>query len=52
MHGQIQLFREHGLADFRELLARVARDPALFDASIPYRASDHDPVIVGLDLTN
>lgn len=28
------------------------RDPALFDATVPYRASDHDPVIVGLDLSN
>jgi len=28
------------------------RDPALFDASIPYRASDHDPIVIGLDLTN
>ncbi|MBT8107857.1 MAG: ExeM/NucH family extracellular endonuclease [Gammaproteobacteria bacterium] len=28
------------------------RDPSLFDASIPYRAADHDPVIVGLDLVN
>ena len=28
------------------------RDANLFDASSPYRASDHDPVIVGLDLTN
>ena len=27
------------------------RDPALFDPDSPYRASDHDPVIVGLDLT-
>ena len=26
------------------------RDPALFDPDTPYRASDHDPVIVGLDL--
>jgi predicted extracellular nuclease len=26
------------------------RDPGLFDASTPYRASDHDPLIVGLDL--
>ncbi len=26
------------------------RDPSLFDASVPYRASDHDPVIVGLEL--
>ena len=28
------------------------RDPALFDVNSPYRASDHDPVIVGLDLAN
>ena len=28
------------------------RDANLFDANIPYRASDHDPVIIGLDLTN
>jgi predicted extracellular nuclease len=28
------------------------RDPALFDPDNPYRASDHDPVIVGLDLVN
>ncbi len=28
------------------------RNPNLFDASMPYRASDHDPVVVGLDLTN
>jgi len=27
------------------------RNPALFDASTPYRASDHDPVIVGIDLS-
>lgn len=27
------------------------RDADLFDASSPYRASDHDPVIVGLELT-
>ncbi len=27
------------------------RNPSLFDAAVPYRASDHDPVIVGLDLT-
>ncbi len=26
------------------------RNPALFDATSPYRASDHDPVIIGLDL--
>ena len=28
------------------------RDPGLFDGSTPYRASDHDPVVIGLDLTN
>ena len=28
------------------------RDPALFDAASTYRASDHDPIIIGLDLTN
>ena len=28
------------------------RDPTLFDANSPYRASDHDPVIIGLELTN
>ena len=26
------------------------RDPAIFDSSVPYRASDHDPIVVGLDL--
>jgi hypothetical protein len=28
------------------------RDADLFDPNSPYRASDHDPVIIGLDLTN
>ncbi len=28
------------------------RDPALFDSGTPYRASDHDPIIVGLDLVS
>jgi len=27
------------------------RDPGLFDATTPYRGSDHDPLIIGLDLT-
>ncbi|MDH3373551.1 MAG: ExeM/NucH family extracellular endonuclease [Gammaproteobacteria bacterium] len=27
------------------------RDPGLFDSGTPYRASDHDPLIIGLDLT-
>lgn len=26
------------------------RDPGIFDGSVPYRSSDHDPVVVGLDL--
>jgi predicted extracellular nuclease len=26
------------------------RDPTLFDSATPYRASDHDPLIIGLDL--
>jgi predicted extracellular nuclease len=28
------------------------RDPDLFDASSPYRSSDHDPLIIGLNLLN
>ena len=28
------------------------RDPTLFDGTTPYRTSDHDPVVIGLDLTN
>jgi len=28
------------------------RDPGLFDGGSPYRTSDHDPIIIGLDLTN
>ena len=28
------------------------RDPTLFDADSPYRVSDHDPIIVGIDLSN
>ena len=26
------------------------RDPGIFDAASPHRASDHDPLIVGIDL--
>jgi predicted extracellular nuclease len=29
----------------------AGRDPSLFDSATPYRSSDHDPIIVGLDLT-
>lgn len=35
----------------RDYNLESGRDPALFDGSAPYRASDHDPVIIGLDLT-
>jgi len=28
------------------------RNPALFDADTPYRASDHDPIVIGLELAN
>jgi len=28
------------------------RDPNLFDGTTPYRASDHDPVVIGIDLAN
>lgn len=28
------------------------RDPSLFNPDSPYRASDHDPVVIGLELTN
>lgn len=27
------------------------KDPNIFDSSVPFRTSDHDPIIVGLDLT-
>lgn len=27
------------------------RDPALFDPSTPYRAGDHDPLVIGFDLS-
>ena len=40
---------EPGLLDYN---LEFGRDPALFDATIPYRASDHDPIVVGLDLDN
>ena len=28
------------------------RDPGLFDGTTPYRASDHDPIVIGLSLSN
>ena len=30
---------------------KSGRDPDLFDGDTPYRASDHDPLVIGLDLT-
>ena len=35
----------------RDYNLESGRDPSLFDADSPYRASDHDPIIVGLDLS-
>ena len=35
---------------FHDYNVTQTRDPAFFDPDVPYRASDHDPVIVGLDL--
>jgi hypothetical protein len=35
---------------FHDYNVTQTRDPAFFDPDLPYRASDHDPVIVGLDL--
>jgi predicted extracellular nuclease len=28
------------------------RDPNLFDGSVPFRTSDHDPIVIGLDLVS
>lgn len=45
----------HINADEPELLdynLEDGRDASLFDPTLPYRASDHDPVIIGLDLAN
>jgi predicted extracellular nuclease len=51
----IESIEWHINADEPQLLdynLKNGRDADLFDASSPYRASDHDPVIIGLDLTN
>jgi predicted extracellular nuclease/2',3'-cyclic-nucleotide 2'-phosphodiesterase (5'-nucleotidase family) len=37
--------------NFNADLTTNERDPAIFDAAVRARVSDHDPVIVGLDLT-
>jgi predicted extracellular nuclease len=39
-------------APVRDYNLDFGRDPGLFDATNPYRASDHDPTLVGLDLVN
>ncbi len=33
----------------RDYNVEFDRDPGIFDASTPYRASDHDPLVIGLD---
>lgn len=52
--GQVVATREwHINADearARDYNLEHDRDPAEFDPASPYRASDHDPVIVGIDL--
>ncbi len=37
-------------ADALDYNLNFLRDPAIFDGTEPWRASDHDPVVVGLDL--
>ena len=37
-------------ADALDYNLDFGRDPAIFDGTVPFRASDHDPVLVGLDL--
>lgn len=56
LNGQIRAAIEwHINSDEPQLLdynLENGRDASLFDPNSPYRASDHDPVIIGLDLTN
>ena len=37
-------------ADALDYNLEFGRDPELFDGTVPYRASDHDPIIVGIDV--
>ena len=37
-------------ADALDYNLEFGRDPGIFDGTVPYRASDHDPVLVGLNL--
>ncbi len=51
----VEVMEWHINADEPALLdynLEFGRDPTLFDPDSPYRASDHDPVIVGLELDN
>jgi len=54
--GQVRETIEwHVNADEPQLLdynLENGRDPGLFDPASPYRSSDHDPIIVGLDPSN
>ena len=54
--GQVRETMEwHINADEPQLLdynLEHGRDASLFDPNSPYRASDHDPIIIGLDLSN
>ncbi len=54
--GQVRETIEwHVNADEPQLLdynLENGRDPGLFDPASPYRSSDHDPIIVGLDPVN
>lgn len=50
-----ETFEWHINADEPQLLdynLERGRNASLFDPNIPYRTSDHDPLIIGLDLTN
>ncbi len=50
----VDVIEWHINADEPELLdynLEFGRDPTLFDASTPFRSSDHDPVVIGLDPT-
>ena len=52
-HGVTGAAEWHSNADEPDALdynLDFGRNPALFDGSIPYRASDHDPLLLGLEL--
>lgn len=38
-------------APWHDYNLEFGRDPAVFDPASPYRTSDHDPIIIGIDLT-